>query len=169
MLEKLVQKECVQILTNNYIGHLGYVQNNTPYVIPITYYYDPTENAIFSYSSEGHKVKAMRKNKTVALQVEAIKTLNNWMSVLAHGIFEEIQGSAAKMYLHRFAQNVKRTMADQEGINEQSIVSFSSKINSGTVPIIYRINVLEIIGRKKFIPVNTSNFPSKDFKNFVTN
>ena len=149
MIEKMTHKESAKILTDHYVGHLAYLHGDTPYIVPITYYYDPSENAIFSYSSEGHKIKAMRANQTVAFQIENIESLNSWMSVLVHGTFEELNGSVAKMYLHKFAQHVKNLMARQKGIDTQSIDSFSSKINSGNIPIVYRINVQDIIGRQR--------------------
>lgn len=151
MIEKMTLKESTKILTYHYVGHLAYLQGKTPYIVPITYYYDPFDNAIFSYSSAGHKINAMRTNQSVAFQIEKIETLNSWMSVLVHGTFEELKGSAAKMYLHKFAQHVKALMAKQKGIDTQSINSFSSKINSGTTPIVYRINVQDIIGRQRKI------------------
>lgn len=149
MIEKMTHKESAKILTDHYVGHLAYLHGETPYIVPITYYYDPIENAIFSYSGEGHKIKAMRTNQSVAFQTETIESLNNWMSVLVHGTFEELNGSAAKMYLHKLAQHVKNLTAKQKGVDIQSIDSFSSKMDSGAIPIVYRINIQDIIGRQR--------------------
>ena len=62
---------------------------------------------------------------------------------------EELKGSEAKMHLHNFAQNVKNIISKKEAINPESINSFTSKLESDSIPIIYRINIQEIIGRKK--------------------
>jgi nitroimidazol reductase NimA-like FMN-containing flavoprotein (pyridoxamine 5'-phosphate oxidase superfamily) len=149
MSEKIDNKESLQILSNNYIGHLAYISNDAPYILPITYYYDPKENTILSYSSEGHKINAMRLNGAISIQIEEIESINSWKSVLIIGDFEELKGSEAKMHLHNFAQNVKNIISKKEAINPESINSFTSKLESDSIPIIYRINIQEIIGRKK--------------------
>lgn len=149
MFENIAKKECIQILRNNYIGHIGFISNNTPFIIPITYYYDENENIIISYSGGGHKIDSMRLNNTVSFQVEDIKSLTNWKSVLLIGEFEELSGSIAKMHLHHFAQNVKNIMSEKEAIDPHQITSFSSKIDSGSIPIVYRIKINDVFGKQK--------------------
>tara|TARA_R110002167_G_scaffold162027_2_gene358397 strand:+ start:1880 stop:2335 length:456 start_codon:yes stop_codon:yes gene_type:complete len=147
MEDTLVKKDCIQLLATNYVGHLAYIENNIPFILPITYYYDPKENAVFSYSGEGHKIEAMRINKNVSLQVENIQGINNWKSVLVLGSFNELQGSAAKMYLHKFTQGVKNLLAKNEITDAQFINDFSNKLNSGSASIVYRIKINDIIGK----------------------
>jgi uncharacterized protein len=146
----MLKKDCFQILNNNYIAHLAYIYNNAPFIIPITYYFDQKENIIISYSNEGHKINALRLNPFVAIQLEEISSINDWKSVQVIGEFEELNGSEAKMQLHKFAQNVKIIMAIKEDKNPELIDSFSSKLNKGSIPIVYRIKVKEIIGKQKF-------------------
>ncbi|MCF8274825.1 MAG: pyridoxamine 5'-phosphate oxidase family protein [Flavobacteriaceae bacterium] len=150
MSDSILKKDCIQILNNNYIAHLAYIHNNVPFILPITYYFDQKENIIISYSNEGHKINAMRLNPIVALQFEEINSINNWKSVQIIGEFEELNGSEAKMQLHKFAQNVKSIMAKKENINAELISSFSSKLNTGSIPIVYRIKIKEILGKQKF-------------------
>ena len=54
---------------------------------------------------------AMRENRLVSLQVEEIESNNNWLSVLAHGTFEELQGSEAQSQLYQFTEGVKSIIA----------------------------------------------------------
>ncbi|MFH4965205.1 pyridoxamine 5'-phosphate oxidase family protein [Gaetbulibacter sp. M235] len=151
MSEDMVKKDCIQVLNDNYIAHLGYIFNNVPFITPITYYYDQKENIIISYSDEGHKISAMRLNPFVAFQLEEINSINNWKSVLIVGEFEELKGSEAKMQLHKFAQNVKSLIAKKETKNPESINFFSSKLNTGNIPIVYRIKVNEILGKQQLL------------------
>ena len=67
MIKKLNTSKCRLLLSQNYIGHLAYTFNNKPYVVPITYYYDYSTNAIIGYSGKGHKIKALRINKDVSM------------------------------------------------------------------------------------------------------
>jgi len=151
MSENMLKKDCIQVLNNNYIAHLGYIYNNTPFITPITYFYNSVENIIISYSDEGHKIEAMRLHPMVSFQIEEINSLNDWKSVLLIGEFEEINGSEAKMQLHKFAQNVKNLIAKKETKNPESINFFSSKLNTGKIPIVYRIKVHEILGKQQLL------------------
>ena len=109
MIKTLSEKNSYELLETNYIGHLAYISLNRPFIAPITFFFDKDKNAIIAYSNEGHKVKSMRKNTSVCLEVSEIDSVNNWNSVLAHGIFKELEGSDAKAYLHTFFFGCKRS------------------------------------------------------------
>ena len=149
MIKNLDLKESLFVLENNYIGHLSYIYQNKPYVVPITYYLDQANNAIICYSGEGHKITAMRKNNAVSLQVSEISTVNNWKSVLVHGTFEQHFGSGAKAYLHAFSLGVKDVIMEKEHAKLDYISEFSSKIYKGETPIVYLIKIEDITGKKR--------------------
>lgn len=149
MIKNLENKESIYVLENNYIGHLAYIFQNKPYVVPITYYYDQESNIIICYSGEGHKISAMRKNNAVALQVADISTVNHWKSVLVHGKFEQHFGSDAKAYLHAFSLGVKDVITEKEQKKLNYISEFSSKIYKEDIPIVFIINIEEITGKKR--------------------
>ena len=149
MIKNLVQKEINYILENNYIGHLGYIYQGKPFVIPITYFFDIKNNCIICYSGDGHKINAMRKNNAVSLQVADIDSVNNWRSVLVHGIFEQHFGSDAKAYLHQFSLGVKDIITEKAHIKPNYISEFSSKIYKGDIPIVFLIKIEDITGKKR--------------------
>jgi len=149
MITNLETKECNFILSNNYIGHLGYIFQNKPFVVPITYFFDEKANHIICYSGEGHKITAMRKNSTVSLQVAEIETVNNWKSVLIHGQFELHFGSEAKAYLHTFSLGVKDVITEQKQIKLDRISDFSSKIYKDEIPFVFLIKIKEVTGKKR--------------------
>lgn len=134
-------------LETNYTGHLSYIWKNKPYVIPITYYFDPKENCILSYSCEGHKIDAMRINNAISIGISDIKSLQHWKSILVHGKFEELSGSHAKQQLHKLTDGIKRISSIKDEKNLQIISDFSCKTESNGLPIVYRIKVLEITGK----------------------
>ncbi|MFC5284734.1 pyridoxamine 5'-phosphate oxidase family protein [Pedobacter alpinus] len=146
-MENLNKKDCIALLNNNYIGHLAYISNNKPYTIPITYFFDQKES-ILAYSSEGHKIEAMRKNGAVSLQVAEINNVKNWHSVLVHGQFEEIEGTDAKFLLHEFAEGVKNIINKKEKINHQFISDFTGDVYENGLTVVYRIKISEIEGKK---------------------
>lgn len=147
MRRNLELAEQEELLSNNYIGHLSYILTSTPYIVPITYYFDQYSNSILSYSAEGHKIKAMRKNPSVALMVDEITSVNNWKSILVHGSFEEIEGIDAKQQLHLFSDGVKSVLNRTVELKARFISEFSSKIYANGNPVVFRIKIDEITGK----------------------
>ena len=148
-MNDITPNEGIGILLSNYTGHLGYISQHSPYVIPTTYFYDKEDHSIISYSSNGHKIDAMRKNPAVSLLVAEIKSAKNWQSVLVHGTYEELEGSEAKLKLHRFTEGVKNIIKRNENRDTEFISEFSSKLYSRGIPIVYRIKILELSGKRK--------------------
>lgn len=149
MRRNLEEKEAIQILENNYIAHLAYISGSSPYIVPVTYYYDSETHTIISYSSEGHKISAMRKNPVVSICVNEIKTVADWKSVLVHGIYEELKRIDAKHMLHRFSKGIKDIIHRTEEKQAQFISDFSAKIEKQEMPLVFRIQINEIIGKQR--------------------
>lgn len=149
MRRNLNQEEGKELLSSNYIGHLGYISGSYPHVVPITYYYDKATNTITSYSSEGHKIDAMRKNPRVSLCVNEINSVADWQSVLVYGSFEELTGIDAKHMLRQFSEGIKDIIKRSPKKNARYISEFSAKIEKGDTPLVFRIKVDEITGKKR--------------------
>ena len=147
MIKILTKKDSLQLLESNYIGHLAYIYRNRPFIVPVTYFFDSENNLIIGYSSEGHKINAMRKNKEVALEVSEIESVSDWNSVVVHGTFEELEGSDAKAYLHSFSLGVKNLIIKKKQKELDFISQFSSKISNDDMPIVFIIKIDEITGR----------------------
>ena len=151
MFINLDDKEIKFILENNYIGHLGYIYKNRPYIVPITYYYDRDENTIICYSGDGHKMNAMRKNNSVSLQVEEVEAVSNWKSIMIQGKFEQCFGSNGKAYLHKFSLGVKDVIIEKEHKKLNFISEFSSKFYKENAPIVFLIKIENILGKKRVV------------------
>lgn len=149
MIADLEHRECQFILENNFIGHLGYISGNKPYVVPITYFFDKDENHIICYSGEGHKIQAMRKNKQISLQVADIKSVNHWKSVLVNGNFQLYFGTEARAYLHTFSLGIKNVITDTKHKKVDFISEFSSKIESDEAAFVFLIKIKSLIGKKR--------------------
>ncbi|WP_299521403.1 pyridoxamine 5'-phosphate oxidase family protein [Winogradskyella sp.] len=149
MICNLKKHRCQQLLNENYIGHLGYVFKNKPFVLPITCYYNILKNTIICYSGEGHKIKALRANKNVSLEVAEISSVNKWQCVVVEGIYREFQGSTAKLNLHNFFEGVKNLIQKKEGKNPQFISEFSSKIYKQGPPVVFEIAISDVSGRER--------------------
>ncbi|WP_111707320.1 pyridoxamine 5'-phosphate oxidase family protein [Lutibacter citreus] len=149
MITNLKKSECLKILNNNYIGHLGYIYKNLPFVIPITYNYDKKNIIIIAYTGEGHKTQALRLNSSVALEIAEIQSIDEWKSILVQGTFEEFKGPDAKYYLHKFSNNVKKLITEKEKKELHFIPQFSDKTHFEAIPIVYHINIQKITGKER--------------------
>lgn len=147
MIRDLKSTECLKLLSSKYLGHLGYISDESPFVIPITYFHDADEKSILSYSANGHKIDAMRKYGHVSLQIESMTSIQDWSSVLVHGTFEELEGSRAKKYLRRFAEGVQDTIARTKNEHPKFIQDFSARLQNGNIPVVYRIHITNITGK----------------------
>ncbi|MBC7000289.1 pyridoxamine 5'-phosphate oxidase family protein [Cytophaga sp. FL35] len=147
MIKNLNTDGCLKLLGENYIGRLGFVSGQSPCVIPITYFHDAEEKCIISYSFIGHKLESMRRFPAVSLQVDNIADVHHWQSVLIQGRFEELKGSTAKKYLHKFAQGVQKIIEDRQDGNPKSISDFSANITGKEAPVAYLIRINNISGK----------------------
>jgi|TARA_R110000751_G_scaffold168699_1_gene274631 nitroimidazol reductase NimA-like FMN-containing flavoprotein (pyridoxamine 5'-phosphate oxidase superfamily) len=149
MMRTLNTSEKASILHNNYIGNLGYIYNNKPIIVPITYFYNEEQHNIICYSGNGHKTNALRKTNAVSLCVSVIDSVNSWESVLVQGIYEEHTGSSAKAILHQFSIGVKKIILNQEQRHLDFINQFSSRIYNDDIPIVFTINIEGITGKRR--------------------
>ena len=149
MRRNLEEKESIELLEKNYIGNLAYISGRTPYIVPITYYYDAETHTLTSYSSAGHKLDAMRKNPLVALAVSNIPSVAEWQSVQVHGRFTELEGIDAKHMLREFSQGIKKIIERDSDRKTTAISEFSAKIEAEKSPVVFRIKIDEITGKMR--------------------
>jgi nitroimidazol reductase NimA-like FMN-containing flavoprotein (pyridoxamine 5'-phosphate oxidase superfamily) len=83
------KEECVELLQRVSIGRLACSLNDQPYVVPVAFSYE--DNCIYIFSTVGKKIKWMRQNPKVSLQVDEIGSRSNWYSVIVTGIYVELQ------------------------------------------------------------------------------
>lgn len=88
MLGILDYSEIESLLSDNFVGHLGCHANGRTYVVPMSYAYH--EGCIYGHAYGGLKIDMMRQNPEVCFEVDKIKDLFNWQSVIGWGTYEEI-------------------------------------------------------------------------------
>lgn len=104
MIGNLTDNQIDTLLKKEVIGRIGCATDDNLYVVPISYVYDGKN--IYAHTYEGLKTKAMRKNPKVCFEVDDIKDLANWSSVIAWGTYNEItekkeRNEALKLLLDR--------------------------------------------------------------------
>ena len=87
-IDDLPETECRQLLARASVARLGCSLNDQPYVLPVGIAYE--ENDIYVFSTLGQKIKWMRSNPKVCVQVDEIRNQSDWASVIANGEYQEL-------------------------------------------------------------------------------
>ena len=90
MLGELNPQQVEDLLHGEVIARIGCISDGRVYVVPVTYVYDGTY--VWGHAMDGAKLKAMRADPNVCVEVEHVDDMSNWRSVIAWGTFEECQG-----------------------------------------------------------------------------
>jgi uncharacterized protein len=77
------------LLRKQIVGRLGFIADKTVHIVPISYVYDG--NNIYAHTYEGEKINAMRSNPEVCFEIDDLREMANWKSVITWGSFEEIK------------------------------------------------------------------------------
>jgi nitroimidazol reductase NimA-like FMN-containing flavoprotein (pyridoxamine 5'-phosphate oxidase superfamily) len=105
MMGELTTDEIEQLLRDGRVGRLGCHAEGRTYVVPIAYAYD--SEGVVAHSADGLKVRTMRANPAICFEVDDIRGIDDWRSVIAWGTYEELWGraleSATGLLRERFA------------------------------------------------------------------
>jgi nitroimidazol reductase NimA-like FMN-containing flavoprotein (pyridoxamine 5'-phosphate oxidase superfamily) len=147
MLGELDEEQIDLVLSSEIIGRLGCIAYGRPYIVPITYVYDG--RAIYAQSAEGMKLQAMRENPEVCLEVEQVRSMANWRTVVVRGRFEELLSDEEARALALLATRLHRieTSATARLVQHEDIVR-RERLRR---PILFRIRVEERTGRFELI------------------
>ena len=101
MLGELTATEIDQLLREQVVARIGCHHAGTTYVVPITYVF--YRGAVIGHSADGMKLRMMRANPNVCVEVDQMSDLGNWRSVVAWGRFTELSGELALAARHQLA------------------------------------------------------------------
>ena len=87
-INEMTGKECSALLERASLGRLGCSCENQPYVVPINFAYE--DGYLYAFSTFGQKVKWMRANPKVCVQMDEIQSQSEWGSVIVNGEYEEL-------------------------------------------------------------------------------
>jgi len=91
MLGELDATQIEDLLRAEVIARIGCIDDGRVYVVPVSYAYDGTY--LWGHGMDGAKLRAMRADPRVCVEVEHVDDLSNWRSVIAWGTFEECHGT----------------------------------------------------------------------------
>jgi nitroimidazol reductase NimA-like FMN-containing flavoprotein (pyridoxamine 5'-phosphate oxidase superfamily) len=147
MFGELDDKQTDQVLRSENIGRLGCIASGWPYVVPITYVYDG--GTVYAHSAEGLKLRAMRENPRVCLEIEQLRSMANWRTVLVRGRFEELFSDEEERALTLLTTRLDRmeTSATARLVQHEDIVHREGLRR----PILFCIRVEDRTGRFELI------------------
>jgi len=146
MLGTLNEKQIDDLLIRQVTGRIGCHADGTTYIVPVNYVY--RSHNVFAHSAYGKKIEMMRKNPEVCFQVDEIRSIFNWQSVIAWGRFEELTDIAEKeqvmqSLIHRIMPMVDRP----SGHPSHGITESDYDIGTSVEVIIYKIVLSKKTGR----------------------
>jgi uncharacterized protein len=129
------QEECGELLSRISIGRLACSLDNQPYIVPVSFSYEP--GFIYVFSTLGQKIKWMRQNPKVCLQADEMGSGSNWMSVVVIGTYLELTQSQhtaerghAMEQLSQYSQWWRNPLAERrEQIGDSSIETVFFRID----------------------------------------
>ena len=146
MLRELNDIQIEDLLKDQLIGRIGCHSADTMYIVPVNYVYDGTN--IYCHSAKGMKIDMMRENPQVCFEVDDIKDLTNWQSVIAWGKFEEIPDMNKKQQVLKTLDNrIGSRIIDDSVTPEHGFVDQESEVGTTVELIIYKIIVSKKTGR----------------------
>jgi len=146
MLRELNDIQIEDLLKDQLIGRIGCHSADTMYIVPVNYVYDGTN--IYCHSAKGMKIDMMRENPQVCFEVDDIKDLTNWQSVIAWGKFEEITDMNKKQQVLKTLDNrIGSRIIDDSVTPEHGFVDQESEVGTTVELIIYKIIVSKKTGR----------------------
>jgi hypothetical protein len=135
------QEECRELLKRTTIGRLGCSLNNQPYVVPVSFAYEP--EFVYVFSTLGKKIEWMRQNPKVCLEVDELGTRSNWTSVVVTGSYQEL--SEQKYPAER--EHAMELLAHQSEWWRTPLAERREQTSDSLIePIFFRIDISSISG-----------------------
>jgi len=146
MLRELNNTQIEALLTDQLTGRIGCHSTDVIYIVPVNYVYDGVN--IYCQSVKGMKIDMMRANPEVCFEVDNIKDITNWQSVICWGRYEEITDMAEKQrVLQNLTDRVIPYIIDDSVTPEHGFVDEESDIGTIVELIMYKIVVHKKTGR----------------------
>ena len=147
MIGKLSCEQIEQVLKENILGRIGCTDGKKMYVVPVNYVYDG--KSIVSHSVTGLKIDMMRKNPEVCFEVDEMKDMTNWKSVIVWGHYDELKDerdryNAMKLFVDKL---IHMKISETAVLPETTEKRIHPRSPGNIKPIIYRIIINEKTGR----------------------
>ena len=139
-IDEMSSKEIYELLRNVGYGHLGFIHEGKPYVMPMHYYLEHED--IYMFTTEGMKTHDIDASPEICLQVEEI--INDplhWRSVIVTGQAKRLTEKVDIERVRKLIKEINPTLSP--ALNRTWIDSWGR----AEVVAIYRVYPSEMSGR----------------------
>jgi nitroimidazol reductase NimA-like FMN-containing flavoprotein (pyridoxamine 5'-phosphate oxidase superfamily) len=144
LIRVLTTAECRDVLARARHGHLACARAGQPYVVPVSIHPDLDDNRVYSFSTVGRKIRWMRENPKVCLEVAEVVGRLHWTTVLAFGRYEEIPGAGP-------GEARRQRAHDLLSRQPQFWLPAAAKLSTGEqnpLGVVYCIRISRLTGRR---------------------
>jgi uncharacterized protein len=145
MIGTLTADEIDDVLSAQVLARVACIVDGRPYVVPVTYVYDGEAGCAYVHSAEGTKLRAMRANPEVCFEVEEIRDMANWRTVVARARFEEIGKDPDGRILGLMASRLTPTKTSETALGFRR--EEDHRRHGVARPLLYRLHLVERSGR----------------------
>lgn len=144
VIHEMSLEECRDVLAQGYVARLVCEMDDQPYAVPVNLAFDGTY--LFGFATMGLKIDCMRSNPQVCVEIDEIKSQNQWLSVIVFGRYEELPDTpeyqTTRAHAHDLMQ--KRAMWWEPADVPVEHSDFPKPVS----PIFYRIHIERMTGRR---------------------
>ena len=143
LIHELTAAQCADVLDRTHLGRLGCSRHGQPYIVPILFSFDRDRSCVYSFSTVGQKVRWMRENPLVCLEVDDVADKDHWQTVVVFGRYEEIIDSPADAAARQRAEALFRKRSEWW-------FPGAARVGEREHPdvVVYRIQIDRITGRR---------------------
>ncbi len=138
-IDEMGKREIHEVLQEIGYGHLGYIHEGKPYVMPMHYYLKDED--IYLFTTIGMKTHDIDENPEICLQVEDINNPSHWRSVIVNGRAELLTQQSEIDQVMPLIKECNPTLAP--ALNRTWI----DALGRSEIIAIYRIHAREMSGR----------------------
>jgi len=144
VIHELTHSQCCEVLARSEIGRLACAQSDQPYIVPIHFSFDVERNCVYAFSALGQKVRWMRANPKVCLEIEELEHRDSWTTVVVFGLYEEIHHAEEESEARRRAEQLFRARS-QWWLPAAARVPGRDHHHD---VVVYRIQIEQLTGRR---------------------
>jgi uncharacterized protein len=145
MIGTLNNKQINKLLAAETIGRIGCLAGNRVYVVPVSYGFDGKD--IYVHTYEGVKTQAMRSHPEVCFEVDDIRDMGHWQSVIGWGIFEELHSEKDRNYAIKILMSRPLPVISSITTHLGAIWPFYDEDAEKMDSIFFRIRLEELTGK----------------------
>ncbi|MEP6802279.1 MAG: pyridoxamine 5'-phosphate oxidase family protein [Acidobacteriota bacterium] len=147
MLGEMTDLEGEAFLQSESIGRIGCHAGGMTYVVPVLYVF--RGGCVYGHSTEGRKIRTMRRNPEVCFEVDRVKGINDWRSVISWGRYEELTGDDGLDAMELLMKGLVRGPAVRSNHPSYPVRTAGARgpDSEGISIVVYRIRLTKTRGR----------------------